>query len=238
MPIFDKQPSQAIGALAVTPSDPKIVWAGTGEAWAIRDSDMQGDGIYKSTDAGSYLEAYGAAGERPHRPHHRAPHRRQYGLRVRGGTSHRAAGGAGRVPHQRWRQDLEAHPLRRPEHRLLRPLAGSEGPQHMVAGTWDVAMHTYAMFSGGPGSGVYIVARWRRHLEEGGRPRHAEVARRQDRCRHRAEQFEACVCVDPDCRPGVGVALRRRRRELGRGELAARADRARRILHSPRGESD
>ena len=51
-PIFDSQPVQAIGALAVAPSDHKIVWAGTGEAWAIRDSDMMGDGVYKSTDAG------------------------------------------------------------------------------------------------------------------------------------------------------------------------------------------
>src|SRR3954471_14074616 len=52
VPIFDSQPVQAIGALALAPSDPKIVWAGTGEAWAIRDSDMMGNGIYKSIDAG------------------------------------------------------------------------------------------------------------------------------------------------------------------------------------------
>ena len=32
------EPVQAIGALAVAPSDPNIVWAGTGEAWAIRDA--------------------------------------------------------------------------------------------------------------------------------------------------------------------------------------------------------
>src|ERR1700674_3730535 len=51
-PVFDKQTSQAIGAIAVSPSNRDIVWAGTGEAWAIRDSDMMGDGIYKSTDAG------------------------------------------------------------------------------------------------------------------------------------------------------------------------------------------
>src|SRR5436189_3046553 len=52
-PIFDQQTSQAIGSLAVAQADPKTVWAGTGEACAIRDSDMQGDGIYKSTDAGA-----------------------------------------------------------------------------------------------------------------------------------------------------------------------------------------
>ncbi len=51
-PTFDGQTSQAIGALAVAPSNPNVVWAGTGEAWAVRDMDMMGDGIYKSTDAG------------------------------------------------------------------------------------------------------------------------------------------------------------------------------------------
>ena len=49
-PVFDGQSAQAIGALALAVSDPKQVWAGTGEAWAIRDSDMMGDGVYKSTD--------------------------------------------------------------------------------------------------------------------------------------------------------------------------------------------
>src|ERR1700692_2787712 len=51
-PIFDSQPVQAIGALAVAPSDPNVVWAGTGEAWTIRESDVAGNGMYKSTDAG------------------------------------------------------------------------------------------------------------------------------------------------------------------------------------------
>ncbi len=51
-PVFDGQPVQAIGALAVAPSDPQVVWAGTGEAWAIRDADIMGDGVYKSTDGG------------------------------------------------------------------------------------------------------------------------------------------------------------------------------------------
>ncbi|MGW8267870.1 MAG: WD40/YVTN/BNR-like repeat-containing protein, partial [Longimicrobiales bacterium] len=51
-PTFDDQPVQAIGALAVAPSAPNVVWAGTGEAWAIRDADVWGDGIYKSVDGG------------------------------------------------------------------------------------------------------------------------------------------------------------------------------------------
>src|SRR5687767_5868331 len=52
VPVFDAQPVMAIGSLAVSQSDPNTVWAGTGEACAIRDSDMQGNGVYKSTDAG------------------------------------------------------------------------------------------------------------------------------------------------------------------------------------------
>ena len=51
-PTFDDQTSQAIDALAVAPSNPNVVWAGTGEAWAVRDMDMMGDGVYKSVDAG------------------------------------------------------------------------------------------------------------------------------------------------------------------------------------------
>ena len=44
-PIFDKQHVAAIGALAVAPSQPSTVWAGTGEAWVIRESDVMGDGV-------------------------------------------------------------------------------------------------------------------------------------------------------------------------------------------------
>src|SRR5499427_7090973 len=42
-PIADGLGVAAIGALAVAPSDSSIVWAGTGEGWAIRDSDVIGD---------------------------------------------------------------------------------------------------------------------------------------------------------------------------------------------------
>src|SRR5437016_8993281 len=48
-PVFDKQPVQSIGAIAIDPKNPKTVWAGTGESWT-RNSVSYGDGIYKSTD--------------------------------------------------------------------------------------------------------------------------------------------------------------------------------------------
>ncbi len=51
-PIFDAQPVGSIGALAVAPSDPKTIYAGTGES-DIRSSLSFGNGVYKSTDGGA-----------------------------------------------------------------------------------------------------------------------------------------------------------------------------------------
>src|SRR3954464_3603111 len=52
VPIFDDQPVAAIGSIAVADSDPNTVWVGTGEPWVIRYSDVMGDGVYVSKDAG------------------------------------------------------------------------------------------------------------------------------------------------------------------------------------------
>ncbi|HYM27072.1 MAG TPA: hypothetical protein VET66_02905, partial [Steroidobacteraceae bacterium] len=50
-PIFEQQPTQSIGAIAVAPSDPNIVYVGSGEG--LRRPDLSvGDGIYRSDDAG------------------------------------------------------------------------------------------------------------------------------------------------------------------------------------------
>jgi hypothetical protein len=51
VPIFDDQPTGSIGALAVAPSDPTIIYVGSGEGMQRPDLTT-GDGIYKSTDAG------------------------------------------------------------------------------------------------------------------------------------------------------------------------------------------
>jgi photosystem II stability/assembly factor-like uncharacterized protein len=49
--VFDKQTVASIGSLAVAPSDPNVVYVGTGEA-CIRGNISQGDGIYKTVDGG------------------------------------------------------------------------------------------------------------------------------------------------------------------------------------------
>jgi photosystem II stability/assembly factor-like uncharacterized protein len=50
-PIFDKQDISSIGSVAVSDSDPNVVYVGTGEA-CIRGDISYGDGVYRSVDAG------------------------------------------------------------------------------------------------------------------------------------------------------------------------------------------
>ncbi len=173
-PIFDSQPVQAIGALAVARSDPKTVWAGTGEAWAIRDSDMMGNGVYKSTDAGQTwthmgLDETGRVGRiliHPSNPDivYVCAAGRLTGPQQERGVYKTTDGG------KSWQRSL-----------FVDPDTGCSGldmdtknPDTLVAGTWQVVMHTWAMFSGGPGSGVYFThdggANWKR-VEDAGMPK-------------------------------------------------------------------
>src|SRR3954452_18653151 len=50
-PIFDGQPIGSIGAIAVAPSDPRVIYVGSGEA-DMRSDIAQGNGMYKSADRG------------------------------------------------------------------------------------------------------------------------------------------------------------------------------------------
>ena len=50
-PIFDGQPTQSIGAIGVAPSNPDVIYVGSGEGLQRPDLSV-GDGLYKSTDAG------------------------------------------------------------------------------------------------------------------------------------------------------------------------------------------
>jgi len=170
-PIFDSQPVQAIGALAVSTSDPKQVWAGTGEAWAIRDSDMMGNGIYKSMDAGATwqhmgLDETGRIGRiivHPTNPNivYVCALGRTTGPQEERGVYKTTDGG------QNWTRSLFADTN-----------TGCSGlnidandPETLFAGMWQVEMHTYAMLSGGPGSGVFVThdagAHWNKIVGHG-----------------------------------------------------------------------
>ena len=63
-PIFDRVDAMmSIGDIAVAPSNPNVVWVGTGEA-NNRQSSSWGDGVYKSTDAGQTWTSAGLADTR------------------------------------------------------------------------------------------------------------------------------------------------------------------------------
>src|SRR6185437_6868621 len=63
-PVFDRvNAMMSIGDVAVAPSDPRIVWVGTGEA-NTRQSSSWGDGVYKSSDGGATWMNMGLADTR------------------------------------------------------------------------------------------------------------------------------------------------------------------------------
>jgi photosystem II stability/assembly factor-like uncharacterized protein len=170
-PIFDKQSAAAIGALAVAPSEASTVWAGTGEAWAIRDSDVMGNGIYKSVDAGKNWTNMGL----PHAGrigriivHPTNPEvvfacvlGRMTGPQQERGVYRTTDGGV------HWERVLFAD-----EHTGCSGLSmDPHNPRTLIAGMWQVEMHTWGELSGGPGSGIYIShdggSTWTRIQEHG-----------------------------------------------------------------------
>src|SRR6185503_9734187 len=135
---------------------PNTVWAGTGEAWVIRPSDVMGDGIYKSTDAGRTwknvgLTETGRIGRvivHPTNPGivFACALGRATGPQPERGVYRTTDSGA------TWKLVL-----------FVDADTGCSGlsmdannPNVLLAGTWQVVMHTWAMFSGGAGSGVYL----------------------------------------------------------------------------------
>jgi photosystem II stability/assembly factor-like uncharacterized protein len=173
-PIFDNEPVQAIGALAVSASSPNVVWAGTGEAWAIRDIDVMGDGVYKSTDSGKTwthmgLDETGRIGRvivNPKNPQivFVCALGRATGPQQERGVYRTTDGG------QHWDRVLFAD-----ENTGCSGLSlDAHDSETLVAGMWQVVMHPYEELSGGPGSGIYVSHdggnKWT-HVEAHGLPR-------------------------------------------------------------------
>ena len=152
----------------MAPSNPNIVWAGTGEAWAIRDIDVMGNGIYKSTDAGKTwthmgLDETGRIGRiivHPTNPDivFACALGRMTGPQQERGVYRTTDGG----------KTLGSRAVRRRKHRLLRPLDGrAESATCSSPACGRSRCTPTAMFSGGPGSGVYVShdggTTWKRH---------------------------------------------------------------------------
>jgi len=152
--IFDDQPVSSIGSLAVAPSDPNIVWAGTGEA-CIRSHISVGQGIYKSNDAGKSwtfagLEKTGRIGRvviDPRDPNivFAAALGHAYGPQPDRGVFRTTDGG------KSWEKVLFADENTGCSALVMDP----NNPRIMFAGMWPLEIHTWGRESGGPGSGIY-----------------------------------------------------------------------------------
>lgn len=173
VPVFDDMPVQAIGALAIAQSDHNQVWAGTGEGWVIRPSDVMGDGVYKSIDAGRTwthmgLDATGRIGRiivHPTDPNivYVCAVGRATGPQQERGVFKTVDGGKTWTHSLFVNQDTGCSGLS----------MDSKNPNILIAGSWQLVQRTWQQYSGGPGSAVYMTrdagATWKK--VENGMPR-------------------------------------------------------------------
>lgn len=153
-PVFDDQDVASVGALAVSVSDPTIVWAGTGEPH-IRSNVTVGDGVYKSMDGGETFEHMGLdeigrvsrividptdpdivfVGALGH----------AHGPQQERGVFRTTDGG------DTWEQVLFVDENTGSSSVIMDP----NNPRILFAGMWTVVFNTWGRESGGPGSGIY-----------------------------------------------------------------------------------
>lgn len=159
--IFDDQEASSIGAIAITPTNPDIVWAGTGETFVIRPAHAMGDGIYKSEDAGKTwkkmgLEKTGRIGRiivHPSNPDivYVAALGHTYGPQQDRGVYKTTDGGAS------WERILFVDENTGAADIALNP----QNPDQLLVGMWSIHINTWGLRSGGPGGGIY------RSMDEG-----------------------------------------------------------------------
>lgn len=154
-PVFDDQEASSIGSVAIAPSDPNVVWVGTGETFLIRPAHAMGDGIYKSEDGGETwqhmgLEKSGRIGRiiiHPTNPdivyaaalgHTHAPQQERGIYRTNDGG-------------KTWNPVLFVDEGTGAADLAMDP----KNPDRLIAGMWSVQINTWKLNSGGPGGGVY-----------------------------------------------------------------------------------
>jgi len=156
MPIFDAQPVSSIGAIAVAPSDPGIIYVGTGES-DIRSDLASGSGVYRSTDGGRSWTPSGLQHTRQisrivvdsHNPNivYVGALGHAYGPNEQRGVFKSTDGGA------HWSKTLYLGP-----ETGISDLAISSGkPQILFAGAWQTRRPPWVAYAptDGPGGGLY-----------------------------------------------------------------------------------
>ncbi len=154
-PIFDEQDASSIGAIAITPTNPDIIWAGTGETFVIRPAHAMGDGIYKSEDAGKTwknmgLKKTGRIGRiivHPTNPDiiYAAALGHTYGPQQERGVYKTIDGG------KTWNRIFFVDENTGAAELALDP----KNPNRLLVGMWSIHINSWGLRSGGPGGGVY-----------------------------------------------------------------------------------
>lgn len=153
--IFDDMDISSVSALALAPSNPDHVWAGTGETFLIRPAHAMGNGIYKSTDAGKTFQHKGLAKTSrigqievdPRNPDvvYVAGLGHTYGRQKERGVYKTSDGG------NNWEHVLFVDEGTGAVDLAMNP----KNPDIVFAAFWSIDIKTWGLNSGGPGGGIY-----------------------------------------------------------------------------------
>lgn len=154
-PVFESQPVHAIGAVAVDPRTPDVVWVGTGEG-NIRNSISHGDGVYLTRDGGKTWTNVGLGkSERIHRILlHPGDPKVAWACAVGPAWSDGEERGVFRTSDggRSWKKVLWVDAKTGCADLALDP----GNPDHLLAAMWDFRRTPYGFRSGGPGSGLHV----------------------------------------------------------------------------------
>ena len=167
--VTEKLPTSTAGSIAVAPSDPNVVYMGSGEA-NIRNNVVPGNGIYKSTDGGSnWSQVWKQDGQigtlvvHPRNPDiaFAAVLGKAFGPSTERGVYRTTDGGKTWTAVLKKDQDTGASDV------ALDP----SNPHIVFAGLWQTRRRPWELTSGGPGSGLYVSrdggTTWKQLTEKG-----------------------------------------------------------------------